>query len=325
MEVALPRRARGSHIALLGQGAVMHPSGRQVEIRHGEQRAVVVEVGGGVRCYDVAGTAVIDGYDADEMVTGARGQPLIPWPNRLHGGTYTWDGEEHVVPLDEPEQGNALHGLTRWRNWQVGDVGADAVTMRHRLHPQPAYPFALDLAVIYRLDDGGLTVTTTATNIGTRDAPYGTGAHPYVTVGTARIDTALLQIPAATWLPTDPSQIPTGREPVEGTPYDFRTPHAIGDVAVDYAFTDLVRGDDGRATVVLASPDDSRRVEVWVDQHYPYVEIFTGDTLPTEHRRREGMGVEPMTCPPDAFRTGDDLIRLAPGQSVTTTWGIRSS
>ncbi len=303
----------------------MHPSGEQVEIRHGGQRAVLVEVGGGLRRYDVDGHVVLDGYGVDEMVIGARGQPLIPWPNRLHGGIYMWDGEQHVVPLDEPELGNALHGVCRWRNWRATDVTADAVTMRLRLHPLPAYPFALDLAITYSLDDDGLTVATTATNIGPDDAPYAHGAHPYVTVETPRIDTALLRVPAATWLPTDESQIPTGRESVDGTPYDFRTPRPLGDVAIDYAFTDLDRDGDGRATVVLEAPDGSRRVEVWLDEHYPYVELFTGDALPHEHRRRQGLGIEPMTCPPDAFRTGQDLIRLSPGQSVNTRWGIRSS
>ncbi len=112
---------------------------------------------------------------------------------------------------------------------------------------------------------------------------------------------------------------------MDGTPYDFRTPRPLGDVAIDYACTDLDRDGDGRATVVLEAPDGSRRVEVWLDEHYPYVEIFTGDALPHEHRRRQGLGIEPMTCPPDAFRTGQDLIRLSPGQSVTTRWGIRSS
>jgi aldose 1-epimerase len=303
----------------------MHPSGEQVEIRHGAQRAVVVEVGGGLRCYDIDGRPVLDGYGIDEMVIGARGQPLIPWPNRLHGGTYTWDGDQHVVPLDEPEQGNALHGLCRWRNWRTTDITNSAVTMRLRLHPLPAYPFALDLAITYELGEHGLTVATTATNLGPDDAPYGHGAHPYVTVQTPRIDTALLRLPAATWLPTDESQIPTGRESVDGTPYDFRTLRPIGDVAIDHAFTDLDRDRDGRATVALQAPDRDTRVELWVDEHYPYVEIFTGDTLPHEHRRRKGLGIEPMTCPPDAFRTGDDIIRLSPGQTTTTRWGIRAS
>jgi aldose 1-epimerase len=301
----------------------MHPSGDQVEIRYGEQRAVVVEVGGGVRAYDVGGEAVLDGYDVDHMVDGARGQPLIPWPNRLHGGRYTWDGREHVVPMDEPAQNNALHGVTRWRSWRPREVTAGAVTMGLRLLPLPAYPYALDLTVRYVLADDGLTVTTTATNIGADAAPYGHGAHPYITVGTERIDDAVLHLPADTWLPTDADQIPTGRAPVEGTVYDFRTPRELGDVQIDYAFTDLLRGPDGRAELLLASPDGRRRVTVWVDETYPYLEVFTGDTLPRADRRRQGLGVEPMTCPPDAFRTGEDLVRLEPGGSVSTSWGIR--
>jgi aldose 1-epimerase len=299
----------------------VHPSGQQVEIRHGSQRAVVVEQGGGLRSYDVDGVAVLDGYAPGEMVTGARGQPLVPWPNRLHTGRYTWDGHEHVVPIDEPDKDNALHGVARWRSWTASDARDDAVTMTVRLLPQPAYPFALEVAVRYALADDGLTVTTTATNVGDVAAPYGHGAHPYVTVGTARVDDALLQVPAATWLPTDAAQIPTGREPVDGSPYDFRQPRPIRDLEIDYAFTDLHRSDDGRAEVVLAHPDGSRRVAVWVDASYPYVEVFTGDALPD--RARQGLGVEPMTCPPDAFRTGQDVVRLDPGEQHTASWGIR--
>jgi aldose 1-epimerase len=302
----------------------MTPSGEQTEIRLGDQRAVVVEVGGGVRRYDVGGNAVLDGYDRTQMVTGARGQPLVPWPNRLHGGRYTWDGTEHVVPLDEPDQANALHGLTRWRSWTATDVTDSAATMRLRLLPQPAYPFALDLAVRYALDAEGLTVTTRAANVGDSDAPYGHGAHPYLTVGTELVDEAVLHLPAATWLPTGPAQIPLGRESVDGTPYDFRTRRPIGRVRVDHAFTDLDRDGRGRAVVALSHATNSRWAALWVDEHYPYVEVFTGDALPEPDRRRRGLGLEPMTCPPDAFRSGEDVIRLAPGDVVETSWGVTS-
>jgi aldose 1-epimerase len=298
-------------------------SGRQVEIRSGDARAVVVEQGGGVRAYDVAGVPVLDGYPADEMQTGARGQPLIPWPNRLHEGRYTFDGREGVVPLNEPEQSNALHGLTLWRSWHVLEVAADSVTMGLRLLPSPAYPFALDLAVRYDLTADGLTVATTARNLGGHHAPYAHGAHPYVTVGTEIIDDAVLGLPAATWIDTDEDQIPVAQRPVEGTPYDFRAPRRVGDVEIDYAFTDLDRTADGGAEVTLASPDGGRRVTLWVDEHYGYVEVFTGDSLPEPDRRRRSLGLEPMTCPPDAFRSGTDLLVLAPGEAVTTRWGLR--
>ncbi|MDQ3422118.1 MAG: aldose 1-epimerase family protein [Actinomycetota bacterium] len=299
----------------------MHPSGEQTLLRYEEQSAVLVEVGGGIRSYTVGDRPLLDGYAAEQMVSAARGQPLIPWPNRLHTGRYTWDGEEHVVPLDEPAQANAVHGVTRWRSWTAERESEAAATLRLRLLPQPAYPFALDLAVYYRLDADGLAVTTTATNVGDADAPYGQGAHPYLTVG-GTLDAATLHLPATTWLPTGPAQIPIGREPVAGSPYDFREPRPIGPLHMDYAFTDLDRDSDGRCTLTLAAEGSS--VSLWVDDHFPYVELYTGDTLPDLQGRRRGLGVEPMTCPPDAFRTGEDLVRLRPGQSWSASWGVRT-
>ncbi len=298
---------------------MLPPSGRQVEISYGDHHAVVVQVGGGLRSYDVGGVDVVDGYGEHEMVTAGRGQPLIPWPNRLHGGSYTWDGVAHDVPMQEVDKRNALHGLCRFLSWDVVDRSAAGVTMGLRLHPSPPYPFFLDLTIRYALDAEGLMVQTTATNLGEQAAPYALGFHPYVTVG-VRLDEAELTVPARTWLPTDADQIPTGREPVDGTPYDFRTPRAIGPLEIDHAFTDLARDRDGRCRLLLAGPD--RSVQVWADEGFGYLEVFTGDTVPGADRRRRGLGVEPMTAPPNAFVTGEDLIRLEPGQSVSQAWGV---
>src|ERR671929_60544 len=106
------------------------PSGRQVEIRRGAQRAVVVSVGGGLREYEVDGRPVLDGYGLDEMCSAARGQPLIPWPNRLRDGRYSFDGE-HQVPLTEPDKHNAIHGLVRWSTWSVREREPSRVRMGH--------------------------------------------------------------------------------------------------------------------------------------------------------------------------------------------------
>lgn len=299
------------------------PSGQQVELSHGGHRAVVVEVGGGLRQYDVDGVPVLEGYAEDEMAPAARGQLLIPWPNRLHTGRYTWDGVEHAVPMNEPEQQNAIHGLTRWRSWTPTELSESSVTMTLTLRPQPAYPFTLELGACYELSDEGLRVTTTATNVGDTDAPYACGAHPYVTVGTERVDAATLRVPASTWLPTGPAQIPLGRESVAGSPYDFQEPRAIGATRIDYAFADLERDGDGLARLRLTAPG-GRSVEVWLDESFPYLEVFTADTVSPDRRRRS-LGVEPMTCPPDAFRTGEDVVRLRPGGTHTAAWGIRPS
>ncbi len=297
------------------------PSGVQVRISNGRHDAVIAEVGGGIRSYQVAGEDVLHGYSVNEPCKNAAGQPLIPWPNRLSEGRYQWDGQEFQAPINEVDKWNALHGFTRSHNWNVAANGPHEAVARLRLHPQQGYPFILDLSVAYTLGEGGLTVTNVARNIGTVACPYGHGAHPYISVGTALIDEDTLTVPANTYLPTDERQIPVGREPVEGTPYDFRHGPSLGQVQVDHAFTDLTRDNDGLARVVLSSDSTGRSVTVWLDGSYPYVMIFTGDSLDPVYRRR-AVGVEPMTCPPNAFATGEDVLRLEPGKSVTTRWGI---
>jgi aldose 1-epimerase len=313
----------------------MYPaSGAQYGLSHGDYSLIAVEVGGGLRTFECGGQPILHAYDADMVATSAEGQPLIPWPNRLHQGSYEWDGHDYQVPIDEVGQGNALHGFSRWYAWHPrnGDQGggdghddpgdARHLTLGLLLPPRDGYPFALDLTTDYRLDAGGLTVTTTAVNVGGRPAPYAHGAHPYVVVDADTVDDTTVTIPADTYLPTDDAQIPVGRRQVDGTAHDFREPRRMAGMELDHAFTDLRRDDAGRATVVVRG--EHRGVEVWVDETYPYVMVFTGHDLPQQERRRRSLGIEPMTCPPNGFATGEDIVRLEPGESFMTTWGIRA-
>ena len=298
-----------------------HPSGRQFAITSGAHAATIVEVGGGIREYTVEGQPVLHPYSVDAMCDGAHGTPLIPWPNRLGDGRYRFDGADHQVPLTEPDKHNAIHGFLRWRPWDVTEHAPDRVVMATRLHPRPGYPFTLDVAVDYSLSDAGLTVRTTAVNRGDQACPYGCGQHPYLSPGEGLIDDCTLQLDAATRILTDDQrQLPTGREAVAGTRYDLRTGRRIGDLEIDHAFTDLARDERGRAWVRLGRPD-STTAEIWVDETYPIIELFTADTL-APPRRRRGLGTEPMTCPPNALQTGDRVIRLEPDAAATSTWGV---
>lgn len=297
------------------------PSGEQYEIRHGRQLLVATEVGANLRTYAVDGAPLLDGYAADEAATGARGQHLIPWPNRVRSGRYTFDGVEQQLALTEPEKAGAIHGLTRWATWSVRERSASAVTFEHVLHAQIGWSGVLDCTITLRLADDGLTVTTTATNVGAVRCPYGTGAHPYLSVGSPQIDADTVRVPGSRYYPVDEAGIPTGCEDVAGTRYDLREPERLGDRHIDVAYTDLSRDGDGRARVRMTAPD-GRAAALWVDDAYPYLEIFTGDTLPQPERHRTGLGCEPMTCAPNAFNSGDGLLVLEPGQTHTASWGI---
>jgi aldose 1-epimerase len=298
------------------------PSGRQFELRHGAQRAIVVEVGGGLRQYEVDGRPVLDGYDLDRMADGGRGQPLLPWPNRLGDGTYEFDGQQLQLAIDEIGRHNAIHGLTRWLNWAPVEQATDRVRLSQRVYPRPGYPFTLDLEIEYALDDAGLTVRTTAHNGGSRALPFGAGQHPYFTLGSPLVDTNELQLPARALVELDDARrLPTGQLlPVAGSAFDFRTSRQIGSLQIDACFTDLIREGDGRARVVLSDPQSRSSVTIWMDERYRYVQAFSGETLAPERRRR-GLAVEPMTCPPHALQTGTDLIVLQPDETCTLAWG----
>lgn len=300
---------------------VSAPSGAQLELRHGELRATVAEVGGGLRRLTAGGRDVLDGYAEQEMCSGGRGQMLLPWPNRVRDGRYRFAATEHQLSLTEPPAGNAIHGLTRWASWSLARAAPDRLRAEHLLHPQPGYPFALALAIDYELADSGLSVRTTAQNVGSEPCPFGAGAHPYLTVGTATVDGAELRAAGSIALTADERGIPDGRHGVESTPLDLRAPRPIGDLVLDTCFGELERDPDGLARTTLRDPATDRTATLWQDGSYPWVMLFTGDTLDPPARRR-GLAVEPMTCPPNAFATGEDVLVLAPGERFRGTWGI---
>jgi aldose 1-epimerase len=298
------------------------PSGEQFEIQHGEQRATVVEVGGGLRTYDIGGRRVIDGYDVDAACDGARCQTLVPWPNRVQDGRWQWRGTDQQLALTEPEQHNAIHGLVRWMSWSAVERTPASVTVACTSHPQPGYPWTIEVRNAWSLGDGGVQVETTITNHSSTPAPVAAGFHPYVTAGTDLIDTAELTVPGETRLLTGTQQIPTGREAVAGTDWDFRRPKPVGALQIDHTYTDLHRDADGRCRLRLAPPDGPGGVTVWIDEAFPYLEIFSGDALPNPARRRQGLGVEPMSAPPNAMVTGEGIATVEPGGSWRGHWGI---
>jgi len=296
-------------------------TGSQYEISAGDYRATITELGAGLREFSRAGVPAIAGFGADELPPGAAGQLLAPWPNRVDGGRYTAGGHEYQLDLSEPAAGNAIHGLTRWAAWSPVRHDPAAVQLALRLPGRQGYPFCLELTADYRLTAGtGLSVTVTARNTGSRPAPYGLGAHPYLTTGAPALGDCELTLPARQWLPADSRGIPSGPpRSVAGTPLDFRAGRPIGDAIVDQAFTGLSRDGHGRIWARLAG--SGRQVTLWAGEGYEWLQVFTGDTLAAPHRRR-ALAVEPMTCPPNAFASGTDLLTIQPGTMVARTWGI---
>ena len=306
-------------------GAQVPLTGAQYDLSAGDFRATVTELGAGLRRLEHRGQPVIVGYEPDVLPPGAAGQLLCPWPNRVDGGHYAIDGAQYQLDLSEPASKNAIHGLTRWSPWTPGPqqdaLGGQAITLRLMLLGHQGYPFCLELDAAYGLDaERGLEVSISARNVGSVAAPYGTGSHPYLTAGAATVDECELELPACRWQPIGERGIPYGTpEDVTGTEFDFRAPRRIGTTRLDHALTGLTREADGRARARLSGAGS--QVTLWAGPGYEWLQVFTGDTLDPSHRRK-AVAIEPMTCPPNAFASGVDLLMLEPGDSVTHTWGI---
>jgi aldose 1-epimerase len=302
------------------------PSGEQFEIAGDGYRAVVTEAGATLRALEHDGRPVLDGFAEDRMSSAGRGQQLVPWPNRIRDGAYTFEGRDLQLPLTEPARHNASHGLARWATWSVEEHTAASVSLTHRLMAQTGYPWTLDLYVVYDLSADGLTVTQTATNLSAEPAPYASGAHPYLSPGPGPVNGWELTLPAGLRLLADDRKLPVGEEDVTGTAYDFRVARPVRDVVLDHAFGDLTYDDRGIATVEVRDPSTGRGVALWVDRRHRWLMAYTADDQGDAARR--SLAVEPMTSPPDAFRSGRDLITLQPagrdGDAVSVSWGIRA-
>ncbi|KGN42062.1 aldose 1-epimerase family protein [Knoellia aerolata] len=296
------------------------PTGEQWHLTAGADELVVVEVGGGLRTWTRDGVHVLAGYVEDATCTSGRGQQLIPWPNRIRDGRYSHAGVQRQLPLTEVEHGNASHGLVRWAPWRLVERTDTSLTVGHRLFPQPGWDWHLETTTTYAVSPDGLTVTTRVTNVGGRAAPFGYGAHPYVAIGDVPVGDVEVRVPGDTWVEVDDRLIPVGTHPVEGTAYDFRQRRRLGTQRLDTAYTDLA-APEGRWTVTVATAGRPV-VDVWGDADaFPWAQVFSGKAE-ADQSGEHGVAVEPMTCPPDAFNSGDSLLVLETGATWTGTWGI---
>jgi aldose 1-epimerase len=279
----------------------------EVALERGAQRAVAVATGAALRSWSVCGEERLDTFGPGERADSFRGAVLAPWPNRVRDGRYMFRGVEHRLPITEPARAAALHGLVLWASWRAVERDGGAVTLAYDLRPRPGYPFALSLRVRYELTDRGIAVTLSATNVGDGPAPFGAGLHPYLR---AHADDTVLSVPARTRVPVDDDRLlPTGPPiPVAGTEHDFATPRRIGSLALDTCFGDLERDADGMACVRVGP------TAVWMDPAFRFVHVYTADDVEDPARRRGGIAVEPLTCAPDAYNTGEGLEELQPGE-----------
>ncbi len=303
-------------------------SGAQYTLRHGADEAVIASVGASVRSFTHDGRDLVVPFAADEVRPGYRGVTLVPWPNRIVDGRYSFGGRSFELPLTEPARGHALHGLGVWLDFEPVVVADDLVRLSAVIEPQSGYPWRIAVETTYALGAAGLVQTVRATNLSAEPAPFGTAPHPYLVAGAGRVDDWILELPASTVLHVDERLSPTDPRSVDADDpqrFDFRIPRTIGSAEIDHAYTDLAFA-DGVATVRVKDAA-GRGVAMSWDATLPWVQIHTADLTPDQPAHRAGLAVEPMTCAPDAFNADryafeTGLVVIEPGASFEAGWTI---
>ena len=301
----------------------MSINGQRWELQSGTQRASVVQRGGALQSYSLDGADLVDGFADDELPPAFNGAVLAPWPNRIRDGRWSWRGRQYQLPVTEPATGAALHGLVSDVLWQPESVEADAVTLSVPIAPSSGYPFSLRVTVTWSLSADGLRCELGALNTGAEPAPFGTATHPFFRLPDARVDDLDLLLPAGQWLETDSNLLPVALRPAADSELDFTEPRPLGGLKLDTAFTAVTPDFHGVTTAVLSSRGSA--LTIWAEPDFTWWQIYTSDYFePGSDRYRRSLAVEAMTCGPDAFNSGADLIVLEPGVPWSAGWGVRA-
>jgi aldose 1-epimerase len=303
------------------------PTGEQFELArsHGKQqsRTIITEVAAGIRALSVGGVELVETFPASVVPPFGSGTVLVPWPNRIEDGVWLLDGKPQQLALTEPALHNALHGLLASAPYRVTEQSQDSLSLAAAVYPQHGYPFQLHTTVRYDLLDDGLRVTHGFRNIGEGRAPVAVGTHPFFKIGGVPTEDLVLTVNAGTRFETDARLNPIREVPVEGTEYDLRGGRRVGELNLDDAFG-AVTVVDGVSRHRLTAPD-GRFVEMWQDEAFGFVQVFTTRIFPTADGPALAIAIEPMTAPPNAFNSGQGVHWLDPDEAWSVTWGVRYS
>ena len=239
------------------------------------------------------------------------GKILAPWPNRIRDGKYSFNKNDYQLPINEVSKNNSLHGLVANSLWEITFQNQSKVILEYLLDQPAIYPGKLQLQVTYEIIESGIEIAVLSENIGDISTPYGVSIHTYLVAGeSVKNNELFLQIPADQFLVVDAERLlPIKLQPVDGSNFDFINSKKISDQFIDHAFK--YSSKYPRSISLLNA--EGQGAEMIFDEQSKWIQIHTADR-DLQADSRMAVAIEPMTCPPDAFNSGIDLIVLEPGK-----------
>jgi aldose 1-epimerase len=292
----------------------------EIEIQSGDYKARVRTVGAGLNKLSFNGRDLVDPFQPSDT-RFFRGDVLAPWPNRIGDGRYEVAGKTYIAAINEIDRKTALHGLVFALDWKVTEQSESRATLEVDLPASDSYPTSLHFVTSYQLSEDGLEITITAENVGETSAPYGVSIHPYLIASAgSSVNEWSLMLPSSQVLEVDEVRLlPIALRECSELNFEFQKGSVIGSRFIDHAF----KVDEGKTRAITVKVPDGDGVLMTFDETSKWIQIHTADREDGENSRI-CLAVEPMTCPPDAFRSGEDLIWLNPGERTISSWRIQN-
>ena len=296
-----------------------------IELKKGNQRLAINQIGGGIVSYQIEGKDMIMSYEkSPEEKVGMMGDVLFPFPGRIKESKYEFDGKNYQLDGAFKKDGHSIHGFVTDKEWEVEERQENFVRLSYKItkeeYEKNGYPFSLKIEIRYSLGDKGIKVETNITNTGEEKAPFGLGFHPYFTAGTDRVDNISLKIDAKKLVEFDDNLFPTGKMiELSGQELDYNQEKNIGDKIIDNCFTEL-NYIDGICRTEISSK--AGKNIIWQDEGFDYLQMYSADTI-GEKFMRTGIALEPQTCTGFSFNKHEmGLKTLGPKESYKATWGV---
>ena len=293
----------------------------------------------------VLGFETVDEYIKDSPYFGV---VVGRYGNRIEKGKFTLDGKEYKLATNDNDI-NHLHGGLKgfdkvvWKAKPFETENGPALELTYRsVDGEEGYPGNLDVKITYMLgNDNTLAVNYEATT--DKATPINLTQHSYFNLagqGNGDILKHEVMLNADGFTPVDETLIPTGEiKPVEGTPFDFRKPTAIGARVDDTSDQQIkfgggydhnfVLNKEGTKDATLAArvtePTTGRMMEVYTTE--PGVQFYVGNFLDGSltgkggkvYQKRYGFCLETQHYPDSPNQPNFPSTILKPGEKYDTT------
>ncbi len=283
-------------------------SSQTVTLANGDAYAVINLVGSALVGLRFGNFELIPEIDLAPKVFA--GTLLTPWPNRIEGGSYEFEGRHYQL---EPRDGlgNALHGLVDEQWAEIIEHRTGFLRLRAFVKSFEGYPGDLVVESVFELSQTDLSVSYTVTNQGLGNAPVGIGTHPYFPYS----DSTKIEINAKTAALHGSNMIPIGEVSASELGLGPGRTALVSQLQLDTQFSELA---DPVATVI----NDDYSFDIW-QQNANWLMVYNTTVFPWGSGAGHAIAIEPQTCPANAFQTGEGLRVLAGGESTSLRWGVR--